>query len=618
MILVVESDSEVRDGLVRLLDGHGHSVSALATPDEARKALTAGQYTLVICDAHLPGEPALQLLRDVRAEHPDLPFIVLAGDADPGFAAALELGAFGYISKPVGANEVVFAVASAYIRSGLEKQNRVFREQLQEMVKRRTVALEKALSDLRSREAQLRILADNAHDLIFKVGVDPALWVEYVSPSAERLLGYSPQEFYDDPTLLGRLFPGLELLSAREERTGPLDVPVTCKDGSVVWLGLAVSPLKVDGRVVALEGIGRDVTKRRLNEQSSRHSATQQAAVAELGSHALSDLGMEAVMTEAVDIIAKTLQVDYASVLELLPGGRSFVLRAAKGWPEEMIGTHAPPNATNTQAGYTIASGGPVVVDNFATDARFTQHPLLQAAGVVSGISVLIGERNLPYGALSAHTTTERHFDDDDVRFMASLATVLAAAVERHRTEDNLRQRALHDPLTGLANRALFMDHLEQAIERSTRRGTIVALVFLDVDRFKRVNDRFGHGVGDQLLQAVAQRLQLTARRIDTVARLGGDEFAVVCEDSATTVDAMTAARRLADAFVDRIEVAGAGVSASVSLGVAVAEPGEDAATVLRHADLAMYRAKKAGRARFEVWGEHGEAVEPRLMDAGG
>jgi len=142
--------------------------------------------------------------------------------------------------------------------------------------------------------------------------------------------------------------------------------------------------------------------------------------------------------------------------------------------------------------------------------------------------------------------------------------------------------------------------------------------VFLDVDRFKRVNDRFGHGVGDQLLQAVAQRLQLTARRIDTVARLGGDEFAVVCEDSATTVDAMTAARRLADAFVDRIEVAGAGVSASVSLGVAVAEPGEDAATVLRHADLAMYRAKKAGRARFEVWGEHGEAVEPRLMDAGG
>jgi diguanylate cyclase (GGDEF)-like protein len=630
VIVVADDHDEVRHLLTRTLGEQGHATTAVATPAEARAAMATSDCELVICDACLPGEPPLELLRAARTAHPGLPFVVLSGSPKPGFAAALELGAYGYLTKPVEPEQVVIAVANAFIRARLEQENRAYRDRLEEMVRLRTAALAKALVDLRSREAQLRALADNAHDLIFRVGVDPVPWVEYVSPSVQRLLGYSQQEFLDDPTLLGRLLPGLGADGANTAFGGAVDVAVSRKDGTTVWLGLALSPLRDEKqRIVALEGIGRDMTQRRLTEQSSRDEATQQAAVAELGRRALSDLGLEAVLSQAVGIVGATLETEFASVLELVPGGRSFVLRAATGWPDDLIGTFTLPNAPDSHAGYAIAIGRPVVIGDFATETRLSRPRVLEEAGVMSGISVVIGDPAAPYGTLNAHSSAPRKYDDEDVRFLASVATVLAAAVDRHRTEETLRHRALHDPLTGLPNRTLLLDHLAQALDRSARQGTNVALLFLDVDHFKQVNDRFGHEIGDRLLHAIADRLRRRARRIDTVARLGGDEFAVVCEDSATTTDAVVATRRLAEAFLDPIEVPGlsaattatlgtsAAATTTVSMGVAVARPGDDPASLLRHADLAMYDAKRAGRGRLEVWGEPAASVESRRTDAG-
>jgi len=170
---------------------------------------------------------------------------------------------------------------------------------------------------------------------------------------------------------------------------------------------------------------------------------------------------------------------------------------------------------------------------------------------------------------------------------------------DRVRLEGELAHRAFHDPLTGLANKALFHDRLRQALDRAARSGRASAVLFLDVDNFKTVNDSLGHAAGDELLVAVAERLRGCARRSDTVARLGGDEFAILTEDLSDRIPAHQLADRVLAALNDAFDVHGTEVSPTVSVGIAFAEPGATAEVVLRDADLAMYCAKERGKNRY-------------------
>lgn len=220
----------------------------------------------------------------------------------------------------------------------------------------------------------------------------------------------------------------------------------------------------------------------------------------------------------------------------------------------------------------------------------------------------------LPAGARRLLEVRMRH---DDGRFRDFEATVsdtagasevgglvLTAHDVSHRiaAEERLAYDATHDPLTRLPNRTLLDDRLSHALERSTRTGADVAVLFLDLDGFKAVNDTWGHAAGDRVLREVAGRVAATARASDTVARIGGDEFVVVCEEAGSLDGAQTLARRILHALEVPIEASGASHHVGVSVGIAVAGSGQrDAADLLRRADEAMYRAKQAGRGRIEV-----------------
>jgi diguanylate cyclase (GGDEF)-like protein len=169
--------------------------------------------------------------------------------------------------------------------------------------------------------------------------------------------------------------------------------------------------------------------------------------------------------------------------------------------------------------------------------------------------------------------------------------------------QTRLTHQAMHDALTGLPNRLLFLDRLTHALDLSSRRLSRTAVLFVDLDRFKVINDVAGHAAGDIALVAVAERLREAVRISDTVARLGGDEFVVLCEDLVGGIsEAEELAQRIAATVAEPLHLADREVFVSASIGVALAGTTDDADTLLAHADRAMYLAKQRGRARYEIY----------------
>src|SRR5260370_26051766 len=171
----------------------------------------------------------------------------------------------------------------------------------------------------------------------------------------------------------------------------------------------------------------------------------------------------------------------------------------------------------------------------------------------------------------------------------------------------------MHDTLTGLPNRALFIDRLDQALASGRRRSTTVAVLFIDLDRFKVVNDSRGHAAGDSVLVSIADRVISVLRPGDTLARFGGDEFTVLCPDLDSPRGAVTVADRLSEVVRKPIDLDGAEMVLTASIGIAIAgEHDLSGETLIRNADAAMYRAKESGRARWLLFdqGIHQRAVE--------
>ena len=171
---------------------------------------------------------------------------------------------------------------------------------------------------------------------------------------------------------------------------------------------------------------------------------------------------------------------------------------------------------------------------------------------------------------------------------------------EQKRLESDLAHLAFHDALTGLANRALFQDRINQALARSERSDKYVAVLFLDLDNFKMINDSLGHSAGDELLKGVAETLVGCLRKSDTAARLGGDEFAVLIEDAPNRAEVMHMAARLMKTLREPITVAGQEITSTVSMGITFGIQGHTSDQLLRNADLAMYLAKAQGKDRIE------------------
>jgi diguanylate cyclase (GGDEF)-like protein len=316
----------------------------------------------------------------------------------------------------------------------------------------------------------------------------------------------------------------------------------------------------------------------RLFEQARRR-AGRQAAVAGLSELALEGEEPEALMDGASAIVAEQLDVPCVEVLRALPGDEGMLLRAGVGWGD-----------TGIRRVVVAGTGQP-------------EHH--SAVGVSAGLRVAIrgpGER--AWGVLGAHDTTARSFPREDVDFVQVVANILSDALVRRDAEEEIRRRASYDDVTGLPNRALLLERLARALERTRDVERRVAVLAVDIDHFKAVNDAFGHEAGDRLVVALGARLREALLVTDTLARFGGDELVVLCEDVEGPDHAVALARTLRAAAARPLEVDGRPHRVTISVGIALGAGDVRAETVVRDADTAMYRAKERGRDTEELFDE--------------
>jgi len=268
-----------------------------------------------------------------------------------------------------------------------------------------------------------------------------------------------------------------------------------------------------------------------------------------------------------------------AAICELTEDGRDFVIAHVNN-PLRFAAYIGPSGIIGRRLSeiYPALGGGEI-------GARLAKTALGGAAFEVSAV---------PFDSTQGERALDVHVVQASAR---TVALFITDVTERHQAHVAMRHMALHDQLTGLANRKTLVERLTSALAGRERRGDNVALLFIDLDNFKTVNDVYGHAIGDELLMGVAERLGAAARTGDTVARLGGDEFTVLVAEATGPDDIKAVVQRIADVFSVPFEIEGIDISLTASIGVAMASPNDgEADAILDRADLAMYRVKRAGR----------------------
>jgi diguanylate cyclase (GGDEF)-like protein len=304
----------------------------------------------------------------------------------------------------------------------------------------------------------------------------------------------------------------------------------------------------------------RGERKLRESEQHALEREHRQKVIADLGQRALADPDAEALMENAVRLVSETLGFEYCRVLELAQGGLNLVSRVTLG---------CAPEGTDTG----------------------------------SRMAALISGAEGPYGLLEVRSATPGRITAEVTNFVQSVANIVGTALARRRADEQLSYAAQFDTLTGLPNRQLFRDRISQSIARAVRKGRPIAIVALNLDGFKLVNNGHGHAAGDRVLMQVAERLISCVSAYDTVSRLGADEFAIALSNIDRVEEAAPVVKRILQTLTLPFDLEDGEVFISATAGVSIFDTdGGDAHTLIKNAELAMHRARENGRNFYEFF----------------
>ena len=324
----------------------------------------------------------------------------------------------------------------------------------------------------------------------------------------------------------------------------------------------------------------------------------------------LTDFPIQGILDQLVKTIVEILPITSAGVTLISPGREPHYVAASDASAMRYEELQSQLDEGPCLAAYR--TGEAVSVPDLRGEERFKVFgPRALEAGLAAVFTFPLhqGLFRRQLGALDLYRDSPGPLNEDDMVAAQTLADVTAAYLNNARARADLldssersHESAVHDPLTGLPNRVLLLERLEHALLRSRRSGQVVALLFMDLDQFKAVNDMHGHHVGDALLVAVARRIGGVLRPGDTLARLSGDEFVVLCEELDEDAQARIVAERIVAALTAPFLVAGAAIDVSASIGIALATSGhDDPKQLLQQADTAMYQVKRKGGADAQL-----------------
>jgi diguanylate cyclase (GGDEF)-like protein/PAS domain S-box-containing protein len=357
------------------------------------------------------------------------------------------------------------------------------------------------------------------------------------------------------------------------------------------------------GKVVRMAGSISDITDRRRAAAAIERRALQQGLIADFGQFALKNPEVDELLSEAVQVVRQGLDAEFCRLLAVGASDDVLANKGCFGWIKEWT-EHGDFDATEeTKNRFIIGARQTIIIDDFEREPLLKPSRMLRAHGVRSCAETLICGAHGSYGVLGVYSQTIANYTKETIHFLLGITNTLASAMDRRVADERLTHLAQFDPLTNLPNRNLYLDRLWHTITEARRDHLPVAVMFIDLDRFKMVNDTLGHGAGDELLLQVARRLQNCVRPGDTVGRLGGDEFAVSLAHLAKAEDAGSLALKMKHALSSAFDVFGQSVYVSASIGISIfPTDGSEPDGLLRNADTAMYRAKESGRDSYQFY----------------
>ena len=574
-ILVIDDDPHLRKTLVDILRIKGYETAAAGTGAEAIKVVEHDTVSVALIDLMLPDQGGLDVMARIKALSPLTEAIILTGHASMDTAIeATGQGAFSYVLKPYQMDDLLRMIGHA-----------VERTQAQQEI--------------------LRLASYPRLDPNPIIEVSLSGDVTYINPVADTTFPGLMDMGLSHPILAGtkKLFetfqPGgpLEKETIREIRF----------DNAVYEQHISYVP---EGDVIRIHVL--EITERKQAEEALAKSESEQAAIATLGSQALAGLELPWLFEQTVSLIANTLNVDHCMILENPAEKHSLVFRAGIGFGAALADKMLLEAETSACLEKVMMSKTPIYFGDTNKASHLAVPALLKQQGAVNGLCLAIASGKHCYGVLCVCSTSAREFGIDDAMFLQAVNNILATAIQRKRSEADVLLMATTDSLTEIANRREFNRILEREIERAKRFGGRMSLIMFDIDHFKRVNDLFGHDVGDEILQTIATIVKENIRAVDVFARWGGEEFMILVLQSD-----MPGARALAEKL--RLKIAGHQFKKikelTVSFGVGAFDPNDDVLSLVKRADDALYRAKNNGRNRVEtlVAAADSGATDPRV-----
>jgi len=371
-----------------------------------------------------------------------------------------------------------------------------------------------------------------------------------------------------------------------------LELAAIRKGGMEFPIELSLSGTQIAGKWNGI-GLLRDITERKKAQQEIEQALNVQRVLDTILNISLPPLTLQAVLLKSLDAVLAIptfALLNKGAIFVAVEGEDTLRMEAQRNLPNALLHACAMLPFGHCLCGKAAASRE-IVFFNHLNDQHVITYDGIQPHGHYC-VPILSEGRTL--GVLNAYVAAGHISDDAERRFLRPVADTLAIVIERKRDEERLRQMAHYDKLTGLPNRVLFYDRIERALAQARRHHEDFAVLFLDLDHFKAINDTLGHDMGDTLLKEAARRLLTCVRELDTVARMGGDEFTVIVTDMKTQEGAACVAKNILKALLEPFELNGTPHTIGCSIGIALFPVhGHDRETLLKHADVAMYQAKQ-------------------------